>query len=43
MSPKKKISANLCSFNFVNKGMEDINVSKVFKSKDVIDFVPFNF
>ena len=35
--PKKKITTNVCSLNFVNKGTEDINVSKNFQKKDVID------
>ena len=42
MSPKKKIPTNLCTFDFVNKGMEHINVSKIFQNKDVIYSIPFN-
>ena len=37
ISPKKKIPTNVCILNFVNRDMEDINVSKIFQTKDVID------
>ena len=40
--PNKKISTNLNTLNFVNKGMGKINVTKIFKMKDVFDSVPFN-
>ena len=28
--------------NFLNTGMEEINVSKIFETMDVIDSLPFN-
>ena len=33
---------NVRTLKFVNKGMEDINVSKIFQMNDVIDSLPFN-
>lgn len=32
----------MCTLSFVNKGMEDITVSKIFQMKDVIDSFLFN-
>ena len=42
ISSKKKIPTDLCSLNFVNKRIEDINASKIFQMKIVIDSFPFN-
>ena len=38
----KKIPTNVCSFKFVNKGVEYINVSKVFQMKDLPNSLSFN-
>ena len=42
ISPKKKIPTNVCTLNFVNKGIKKIYFSVVFQMKDVIDSLPFN-
>ena len=42
ISPKKKILTNVCTLNFVNKDIEDFNVSKIFQMKDIIDSLPCN-
>lgn len=33
---KQNVPANVCTLNFVNKGMEDVNVSKIFQTKNAI-------
>ena len=38
ISPNRKIPTKVYTLNFVNKGMEDINFSKIFQMKDVILF-----
>ena len=42
ISPKKKIPKNVCTLNFVNKGIEDFNVSKIFQMKNVNDSLQLN-
>ena len=39
--PKRKpIPKNVVTFKFVNKGMDDIHLNKIFRSKEVIDLIP---
>ena len=42
ISVMKKIPTNVCSFKFVNKGVEYINVSKVFQMKNLPNSLSFN-
>ena len=42
ISPKKKIPKNVCTLNFLNKDMEDFNVSKIFQMKGVNDSLQVN-
>ena len=37
---KKKAPKNICVLSFVNKGLEEINLSKIVRSQEVIDLLP---
>ena len=39
---RKKIQQACALWIFVDKGMEKINVNKIFQMKDVFDSLPFN-
>ena len=39
---KKKAPKNICVLPFVNKGLEQINLSQIFRSPGVVDLLPEN-
>ena len=42
MLPNKKILTCACTLDFVNKGIKDINASKIFEGKNFINSLLFN-